>query len=82
MRTTFFNEPVFQPGDDFTAGWLAKFDDEPDAPVARFIEEDDDAPTFGCEITDNADSTAYAEGFATEADLRAWLTSFHIEIED
>lgn len=82
MRRNFFNEPIFEPGDDFTIGWIDKFGDEPNSPIARFIGQSEHAPTFGCEITDNDDNTSYVEGFATEADLRAWLTSFRIDIED
>lgn len=85
MRKSFFNEPIFEPGDDFAAGWMDRYLDEPEAPIARFIDEDDDdadGVTFGCEITDENDHTAYAEGFASEADLRAWLKSQEIDIED
>jgi hypothetical protein len=85
MRKSFFNEPIFEPGDDFAAGWMDQYLDEPEAPIARLIGEDDDdadGVTFGCEITDNADHTAFAEGFASEDDLRAWLRSQEIDIED
>lgn len=81
MRLNFFNEPIFHPGDDFFAGWTSAFGDEPETPTARFIEPDE-FDGFGCEITDESEHTAYTEKFVSEADLRAWLETQEIEIED
>jgi len=81
MRTSFFGGPVFQPGDDFFAEWNVSFGEDPDGEMARFIEHDDELG-WGCEITDNNDRSTTAADFATEEDLRAWLTKNQIPIED
>lgn len=80
MRTNVFNEPIFQPGDDFFAEWVNFFGEDPEREIARFIEYDDDLG-WGCEIADNNDRTAQVTEFKSEEDLRAWLTDNKIEIE-
>lgn len=81
MKTSAFGELIFQPGDDFFADWSMHHGEDPDGEIARFIEHDDELG-WGCEITDNNDRTAYAQDFASEADLRDWLTSARVKIED
>lgn len=82
MRFTLFNEPVLQPGDDITAIWFDRVGDiESEVGLtARFLEEDDGK--WGCELFDEDGNTLSANDFTSESELRAWLTSQEVEIED
>ncbi len=80
MRTTAFNDVVAQPDDDFTVVWCDRHGDAPNAPVARFLEEDDG--TWGCQVNDNDDNEILVDDFPTKEALIAYLESHRVQVEE
>jgi hypothetical protein len=80
MKKNAFGEPILQPGDDIGAAFMDAFDTDIDATLTAWDIEEDDLFGWSCTIRDEEDNEIQVHDFASEDELREYLTTARVEI--